>query len=112
MLASITSKCTAKSTDARHDKAWTHQPAVKAETGYGDLGDDSGARRFGFSFAHMDVGVGARSFMRNSRLGDGIAGGWLSRRRQAARTAAMASVPVASAAASPTSVWASARASS
>ena len=111
MLASITSKCTAKSTDARHDTAWT-QPAVKAETGYGDLGDDSGARRFGFSFAHMDVGVGARSFMRNSRLGDGIAGGWLSRRRQAARTAAMASVPVASAAASPTSVWASARASS
>ena len=85
---------------------------VKAETGYGDLGDDSVARRFGFSFAHMDVGVGARSFMRNSRLGDGIAGGWLSWRRQAARTAAMASVPVASAAASPTSVWASARASS
>ena len=26
MLASITSKCTAKSTDARHDTAWTHRP--------------------------------------------------------------------------------------
>ena len=60
---------------------------MKAETGYGDLGDDSGARRFGFSFAHMDVGVGARSFMRTSRSGDGIAGGWLSWRRQAAATA-------------------------
>ena len=32
---------------------------MKAETGYGDLGDDSGARRFGCSFAHIDVGVGA-----------------------------------------------------